>query len=40
MAPMTGGISDTNQNRSIFALSFFQSLLSPGIPINRIMSML
>src|SRR5579875_3721204 len=40
MAPVAGGVADAEQDGFIFGPCFFESFLAPGIPVNRIMSML
>jgi hypothetical protein len=40
MAPMAGGISDRKKNRLFFIFSFLESLISPRIPVYRIVGML
>jgi len=37
---MTGRITDANQDRLVFIFGSLQCLLSPGIPINRVVRML
>jgi hypothetical protein len=40
MAPMAGGIPDGKKNRLVFIVSFLESLVSPRIPVYRILCML
>ena len=40
MAPMTGGIADTQKNRLVFCPGFFKSFGTPWIPAHWIMSVL
>jgi len=40
MAPVTRGIANTDQQELVFIPGFLESFLSPGIPIDRIMSVL
>jgi hypothetical protein len=40
MAPVAGGIADTKEDRLVFSLGFLKSLITPGIPIYRVMGML
>ena len=40
MAPVTGGVSDAQQDQLVFFRRALQRLCTPGIPIHRIMSVL
>jgi len=40
MAPMAGGIPDGKKNRFVFIISFLESLISPRIPVYRILCVL
>jgi hypothetical protein len=40
MAPMASGIPDGKKNRLIFLFSFLESLISPRIPVYRILCVL
>jgi len=40
MAPMAGGIPDGKKNRLVFIVSFLERLVSPRIPVYRILCML
>jgi hypothetical protein len=40
MTPMAGGISNGKKNRFVFFLGLLKSLLSPRIPIHRIVGVL
>ena len=40
MTPVTGGIADAQQDRFVFRLGLLERLLTPAIPIHRIMRVL
>ena len=40
MAPVTGGITDREKDRFVFATRFGESFFAPRIPIDRIMRVL
>ena len=40
MAPVAGGIADTKEDRLVFSLGFLKSLITPRIPIYRVMGVL
>jgi hypothetical protein len=40
MAPVAGGVSDAEENRFILLSGLLERLFTPGIPIDRVISML
>jgi hypothetical protein len=40
MAPVASGITDGEKNRLILPFGFFKCLITPGIPVYRVISML
>jgi hypothetical protein len=40
MAPVACGVAYTKENGFVFKLGFVESLLTPRIPIDRVVSML
>jgi hypothetical protein len=40
MTPVTGGITDTQQDRFVFTLGLGKCFLAPGMPVNWIVGML
>ena len=40
MAPMAGGVADGDEERLVLSLGFGERLITPRVPINRVIGML